>query len=449
MRKLAIIATVVLGACDLDVPDLNNPGLDDLENNPTPAKVSAAATGLFIGNRAGIAAENGYVMQLGILGREAYNFDSADPRYVGELLQGALNSGSPFGGNFWPNSYSNVRNANILLHALDKVEGMSDGDIAGIRGFAHTMQAIDLLVVTVTHDTNGEVVDADLPIDQVGPLVDRDAALAAIAKLLDDSLTDLGNAGGAFAFNFSPGFAGFDTPMTFVQFNRAIRARVALYQKDYATTLTALQASFLDDTATGDLNLGVFQVYGTASGDTTNSLINPNIYAHPALATDAQKKANNDPDDRLTTKVGMAAKPGSAQNHSSNLAFLLYTTPTSPVPIIRNEELILIRAEAEFNMGDAANLTKAADDLNTIRTRSGGLAVKTINATNFVDELLYNRRYSLMFEGGHRWIDTRRLNRITDLPLDDPSDVRNVRYPIPLNECNARPDEQRCTLGSQ
>jgi hypothetical protein len=445
MRKLAIIATVVLGACDLDVPDLNNPGLDDLENNPTPAKVTAAATGLFIGNRAGIAAENGYVMQLGILGREAYNFDSADPRYVGELLQGPLNSGSPFGGNFWPASYSNVRNANILLHALDKVAGMSDEDLAGIRGFSHTMQAVDLLIVTNTHDTNGEVVDADHDIDgDLGPLVDKDAALAKIAALLDDAVTDLGKAGDAFAFNFSPGYAGFDTPMTFVQFNRAIRARVALYQKDYAAANTALTASFIDDTA--DLNLGVFHVYGTASGDTTNSLINPNIYAHPSLTTDAQKKANNMPDDRLTAKVGPAKKPGSAQGHSSNDAFLLYTDPTAPVPIIRNEELILIRAEVRFNTSD---ITGAAADLNTIRTRSGGLAVKTINATNFLDELVYNRRYSLMFEGGHRWIDARRLDRVNDLPLDDPNDVRNVRYPIPLNECNARPGESRCDLGSQ
>jgi len=35
-----------------------------------------------------------------------------------------------------------------------------------------------------------------------------------------------------------------------------------------------------------------------------------------------------------------------------------------------------------------------------------------------------------------------------DLPLDDPSYMRNVRFPIPLSECNARPGEQACTLGS-
>jgi len=449
MRRNAIVTfAVLLGACDLDVPDLNNPGLDDLENNPTPAKISAAATGLLIGDRTLVAAENGYVMQLGILGREAYNFDAADPRYVNELLQGSLNAGSPFGGNFWPASYSNERNANILLHATDKLAvGLSDADKAGIRGFAHTMQALDLLIVTNTHDTNGEVIETDLPIDQLGAIVDRDAALANIAMLLDSAVADLNSGGDAFAFNLSAGYAGFDTPMTFLQFNRALRARVAVYQKDYNGALTALTASFIDDTATSDLDLGVYHVFGTSSGDSPNNLINPNIYAHPSLVTDAKTKAGGGPDDRLTRKVGMASKPGSAQGHSSTYAFLLYTSPTSSVPIIRNEELILIRAEAEIGKGDLVN---AGKDLNLIRARSGGLANVAVTAATAVDELLYNRRYSLMFEGGHRWIDVRRFDRITDLPLDDPmNDVRNVRFPIPLNECNARPGEPACSLGSQ
>src|SRR5262249_43463213 len=201
--------------------------------------------------------------------------------------------------------------------------------------------------------------------------------------------------------------------------------------------------SFLDDTATGDLNAGVFYVFGTSSGDTANSLLNPNIYAHPSLETDAQKKANNMPDDRFTNKVTTADKPGSSQNHMSTLAFTLYPSPTSSIPVIRNEELILIRAEARINTAD---LPGAITDINLIRTRSGGLAAAALNAGNIEDELLYNRRYSLLFEGGHRWIDLRRFNRLTDFPIDDPGDVLNLRYPLPRAECDARPDEPRCAL---
>ena len=445
--NLLLSMGLTLTACDIDVPDLNNPGLDDLENNPTPSKVAAAATGLLIQDRAGVGAENGYVVQLGILGREAYNFDSADPRYVGELLEGPLSSGSPFGGAFWPSQYSNERNANILLHALDKVEGLTDEQLSGIRGFTHTIMALDLLYVINTHDTNGIVIDTDKSIEELGAIVDKPTGMAAITSLLDNAVAELQGAGDAFAFNLSAGFTGFDDPAGFLKFNRALRARVAIYNADYAGALTALADSFVDDTATADLTNGVYYVFGTSSGDTANSLINPNIYAHPSLQTDVQMKAGGMPDNRLTNKVATADKPGSGQDHMSTLAFTLYTAPNSSIPLIRNEELILIKAEALKNTGD---LPGAIVDINFIRTTSGGLAARAdITAGNFDDELLYNRRYSLMFEGGHRWIDVRRFNRTSDLPLDIPTDVRNVRYPIPLNECNARPDEPRCDLGSQ
>jgi hypothetical protein len=47
-----------------------------------------------------------------------------------------------------------------------------------------------------------------------------------------------------------------------------------------------------------------------------------------------------------------------------------------------------------------------------------------------VDELLYNRRYSLFLEG-HRWIDYRRHGRLDALPRDGESHVVHDRYPIP------------------
>jgi hypothetical protein len=95
--------------------------------------------------------------------------------------------------------------------------------------------------------------------------------------------------------------------------------------------------------------------------------------------------------------------------------------------------------------------------LNLVRTQSGRLPEITGNPdeATFISELLYDRRYSLLFEG-HRWIDVRRLNQLTTLPIfvtvaDDGTmtpDTLNVRYPLPLGECNARPNEPACTLGS-
>jgi hypothetical protein len=122
---------------------------------------------------------------------------------------------------------------------------------------------------------------------------------------------------------------------------------------------------------------------------------------------------------------------------TSYLQFTLYPSNTSPVPIIRNEELILLRAEARWFTGDKAGATA---DLNLIRTTSGGLAPVAQPATDadFITELLKQRRYSLMFEGGHRWIDARRFNRLTDLPLDQPTHIRIPAFQVPLSECQAR-----------
>jgi len=447
----ALCASVAaLSACGIDVPDLNNPPIEDLRDNPTRENVIAATTGLIIGQRGDVAAANGYVAQLGILGREAYNFDGADPRFIGELLAGPLQKGSPFGGNFWAGPYANLHLGSLVVAGADTAAGFSDSERAGVKGFAHTMMALDLLRVIVTHDTVGAVIDVDNPVDELAPIVGKDAVYAEIARLLDDSATELGAAGTAFAFPLPSGFTGFTTPASFLTFNRAIRARVAVYTGDYAGALTALGGSFLDDTVANldGLNVGAYYTFSTRPNDLTNGLVNSNIWAHPSLKADAQTNGAA-VDARFTRKVRQLAMGDGAGMLESDLKFNAYSA-TAPVPIIRNEELLLLRAEALWGLNDPAMLPAAIADLNRVRTISGGLAAlaTTLTADQVEDELLYNRRYSLMFEGGHRWIDLRRFDRLTDLPLDREGHVRNQRYPIPQAECDARPGEPACTVES-
>ena len=85
-RLIPLFAVLPLAACELDVPDLNNPGEGELRENPTPELVAAATTGLLVGSRDGIAENNGYIAHLSVIGREAYNFDAADPRFRSELM---------------------------------------------------------------------------------------------------------------------------------------------------------------------------------------------------------------------------------------------------------------------------------------------------------------------------------------------------------------------------
>jgi len=81
----------------------------------------------------------------------------------------------------------------------------------------------------------------------------------------------------------------------------------------------------------------------------------------------------------------------------------------------------------------------ALTDLNYIRANAGLLPPITAlaSATEAVDALLYERRYSLLWEG-HRWFDIRRYNRINALPLDIPTHFRVRVMPVPQAECLAR-----------
>lgn len=456
-----ILGSLTVTGCDLDVPDLNNPGLEQIENNPTAASIRTAATGLLIGNRGGKTATTGLVNQLGILGREAYDFDSADPRFVNELIKGNLSKASPFGGAFWGGQYANIRLGNIILSGVDKVADFTSEEKSAIRGFTHTIQALELLTVIVTHDSIGAVIDTDHPLGEpLGAFVPKAAVYDEIARLLDLSQTELLAGGSAFPFALSLGYKGFDTPATFIKFNRAIQARVAVYQAQYQATpqdkvakyqvaLAAINESFIDDTSAPiDFKAGVYYVYSLSAGDAQNGLINPAIFAHPTLETDAQKQADGTTlDARYMNKVtplANAVTSGADPTLTTKIKFKIYTN-VAPVAVIRNEDLILLKAEAMFFTGDQ---TGALTELNIVRTNSGRLVAldAPLSEAGFIDALLYERRYSLMFEGGHRWIDLRRFGR--DLPLDSPTHVRNIRYPIPLNECDARPGEPACAINS-
>ena len=117
-----------------------------------------------------------------------------------------------------------------------------------------------------------------------------------------------------------------------------------------------------------------------------------------------------------------------------DVAFNMYPAVTTPVSIIRNEELLLMRAEANIQLG---NLGAAQTDINLVRSASGGLAPVTLTSGNAIDQLLYERRFSMWWEG-HRWLDTRRYNRFDELPLDKPGHGVAAFYPIPQEETTAR-----------
>ncbi len=468
-RYLAVLLPALgLSACQtLTVPDFNNPGIEELTGTPTASAVIAAVQGIFIDARSNIANAAGQVSQLGIIGRESYNFDASDPRFVTELLIGPLDGGTPaFGGNHWFPRYQELRDEFNALNGVDKLldTEMAPADKAGARGFIKTMQALNLLLLLNTRDENGIAVTVNPdPTGDPPPIVSKSEAFTEIARLLDDAQSDLGNAGSSFVFQMPSGFAIANTPATFLGFNRALRARVDVYMQNYASALTNLVASFLN---TGSaLSTGVYYNYGVGAGEVANALFDQSEVriAHPSFETDAQLQGSGEPDRRFQNKTLRLADPVGDQASIgifSDLDFTIYPSPSAPVPIIKNEELILLRAEANLGCaGTAGAISCSGDsdaalvDINFIRQNSGGLdaidagAWAALTDEQRLDELLYNKRYSLWWEGGHRWIDWRRYGKLAELLVGEPASFTVAqRYPFPVQECDARatPPAQGC-----
>ena len=114
----------------------------------------------------------------------------------------------------------------------------------------------------------------------------------------------------------------------------------------------------------------------------------------------------------------------------------VYATNTDPIPMIRNEELILIYAEAQAQSGMVDDAKMAIDIIRS----SHGLEAYTGETSQdaMIDEILFQRRYSLFAEG-HRFYDMRRYDRLGTLPIDRPDDNVWLGFPRPLAEnedCN-------------
>ena len=446
-----LAAGLFAGACsDINVPDYNRAGTSDLVNNPNATLVNAASLGLLHNSRRDVANR---VRLTGIVGREAYYLDTNEPRYVTELVGGNPDPSSFAGSHNYLNPYGTIAQGKILLAAIDKV-GANEYTTAqreALRGFALTMMGNDLLIVAYTHQFGPTDVNDD-PLAEPAPMKTQAEMYAQAATWLDQGAARLAAGGTAFPFPLPSGFtqfAGFSNPSGgFRQFNRALRVRVAMLQRDYAAAMTNLPLTFVS-TASGSrtaLNTGVYYSYTSNTGDLANGL-NAGVpeVAEPTLRTDAQLKAGGARDDRYTLKVDSGAVR-TQLGISSFLRFAHYKTrpfygsggTASPIPWVRNEELILDRAEARWFTGDKPG---AMADLNFVRTNSGGLDPIAEPATDaaFITALLYERRYSLMYEAGWRWLDMRRFNRLSQFNgYPRAGDVSPQFFPIPFTECLAR-----------
>lgn len=446
-------ATLFVAACSADplsVPNLNSPTVAGAAGDA--AALQLQATGVLRQQRGGVGA---YITTTARFGREGYIYTPNEGRNTSHYLIGlpGANKLDPagFAVGTWAGNYGNLRDLFNLKGVIAGLTTLSATQKSAATGFARTLEAIELLNVIATRDTLGAVVQVNQNASDLAPFVSRDSVYKYILSTLNTADAELAAGGAAFPFVLHAGYTGFTTPTTFRQFNRAITARAAIYYATrgggaaaYTQAQTAIAAAFLNRTPANAaaMNVGVNMVYSTSTGDAANGVgQNADYLTHPSYATDVVAG------DLRASKWTVLAVPRNAPQGlgiATSLAMNRFATTTSSVPLIRNEELVLLDAEIRWNTGDKPG---AIADLNVVRSVSGGGTIGASAATAastdavFVTALLYERRFSLLSEG-HRWVDHRRFGRLALLPRDLTTGVNAhfvaVVMPLPQAECLVR-----------
>jgi hypothetical protein len=420
--------TLLFTACKLEkLEDPNNPSSGGIIINATLGELQNLVTGTEAAMRESISF---YMDDVGVIGREFYRFSTSDPRFTSDLLgkgSAVLDNNTFYITNPFASRYRVIKNANILIEALTNTKAaISENQRKAGIAYAKTVQAHQYLMVLNLLYNNGIRFDVKDP-DNLGPFLTKDQSIDAILSLLNEANADLKNNNVSFPFSTT---LWSNNAAEFSKFNRALAARVAVYKGDWATANTALSESFLS--INGPLDLGVYHLFSTAGNDVLNPMFYPldsdgeTRVAQPNFVTEA------DPGDDRLSKVVLRTSPAFQDGLTSNYDFFVYTSNVDRIPVIRNEELILLYAEVKAQTNQT---TEAVNAINRIRNTAGGLVNYggATDLTSLINEILKQRRYSLYGEG-HRWIDMRRYNRLAQLPIDRAGDDVWVQFPIPVTE---------------
>ncbi|WP_162341060.1 RagB/SusD family nutrient uptake outer membrane protein [Cyclobacterium salsum] len=443
---LSVIAGLLMVSCnplELDqIDDPNNPSVGSVSENASRSQIQFLITGLESRHR-------DYVENVSrawnTFGREIWYLNGSDPRFQTDWLGQAgrepdrvyFGFGSTGGGS-WADPYQAIRQANVLISAAENTGNLSAEEQAAISGFARMIQGYQFMIPANFVYENGIRIDVEDPLNP-GPYVSYEAGMEHSRSLLETADELLQTAGsGDFPFTLTPGFAGFTSLERIREINNAILARTNTYLEDWEGVLTALDNSFMD--LEGDLQAGPAHPY-TGAPDLFNPLfyirdaaINTIVVVHPSVLEDATEG-----DARVAEKFFEREEPVIITTDATPLVGThqdnRWPSNTTPIPFIRNEELILLKAEAHAQLGETDLAVQA---INVIRNAAEiGDYTGATDQASLIDEILYQRRYSLWAEPwGHRWIDARRYGRLDEIDTSFDQGSIFLQFPHPQAEVN-------------
>jgi len=486
-RSLAVVSAsaVALAACSGgNVPYFTAP--TSVANSPSG--IQNAITGLFAESRTDIGAFTTTISASYARDGGTFSNSSGGQEYALGAIPTPTNKGS-----IWASEYQNILQAHQTLAAIPKVSpAYTAAQIAALNGVVQTIEAYNYMLVAEAHDTLGMAIQPansspGTALPQAACMKGGWAYIVALLDTANNNLTVAGSIPIPVTLP-SPGFAGVSAtagPSTavgsFASFNRALAAKANL-ELAYAiarsnggvaptptspgspdagvlnTALADLTASAmfnpsqLAPTTAGGFAPNAYTVtfdFSANSGD----FINPIKSELGELAQLNDFIADVDTAHDLRWKAKFILNPNAVQQPlyntvASKYLYDMYPSTNSPMPILREETLVLIDAEIQLGLG---NLSAALTAVNAVRTTVGGLPAFPPSVagsyTSMRDSLMKEQRISLTFEpSADRTIAIRMygLASVADTTWnhEDPAvttpDQHTTVNPIPVTELEGR-----------
>lgn len=464
MKKyiFALLTGVLVAAGCKDSTAVNPqdaPTADALSGELRRASLQTLAIALLAADRQTfVGTGSAYPILANIYARDIYRLDPSEPRYLNETIVNPPDRGSFAGGGGWAGQYITIRQANTILQALaNPAAGVfTTADLSAARGFAQTFKAIAYYRVLEMRDTIGVALQKDDPADVTpAAIICKKDMINYVAALLDSANTNLTAAGNiAFPWSaFPTGMFAFGRDYrrvtNFVLFNRGWKGKVDYYrgmdhqnpQPALFTTAIAELTQALGGAAPGAVPAstfatGMYYVFVPAGTEAA-----PNPYSDTRIGINIAVDSLL-PGDTRASKIVNRASAVTIQGITLTKT-LLRSVPSSanqsaPLAVLRDEELVLLRAQAEFEAGQFVN---GYADLNSVHTAYGLTPYPlSVSINQARSDLLYDKRYSLLGEGVQRLVDLRAYSRLnaTYYPKQTATDAYNTAFPIPKAEFDAR-----------
>jgi starch-binding outer membrane protein, SusD/RagB family len=442
---LPVLLIATAAGCDsiLEVHPINTVEESDAISSPGGAR--AAVAGMYDALQS-TSYYGGQMTFFGDLSAEDVQHTGTFSTYRQVDLNGLSADNTSIQGN-WNAMYRVVGRANIIIARVPSVTGLAPAERDEMLAAAYFIRGLSF------HNLQkfwGELAPTGLgiplPIQPNTPTQAAQIARSTTAETYTQILSDLA---AAESLMTAAGGGGSDPRRITLGAIRAIRARVMLYQGNYAGAETEAQAVmamgyilapiyadlFDEDPGTGEeiflleftpVDFQLLGFYYRAKGAAggrreigpTNTLIQqwaPGYTGTAASFVTSDLRGQHDISFQGTTVYGSKWPTGVGGEDAH---------------VIRFAEVLLIKAEAEARQNKLAEADSAVD---AIRVRAGlaPIDLVALGQTAAIAEILRQRRLELAFEGD-RWPDLLRTGEIANVFPTMPAYQR--LYPIPLSE---------------